>query len=162
MDKIETTLSSRNFDEGKVIAPPKKNTSSQNTNYKSLNLASPKRRYLGQFIDILITWAVFIACLYVANKFAIQQDYAGIISVSMAGIYFVFSDALPNGQTVGKKLLNISVIDKQSGKYCSLWQSFLRNILTPVLGAIDAIFILSRKRQRIGDMMADTIVVKIS
>jgi uncharacterized RDD family membrane protein YckC len=127
---------------------------------KLVILASPKRRYLGQFIDILVTWAVFLGCLFTANELSIQQDYAGIISVFVAAMYFVFSDALPKGQTLGKKFLNISVIDKRTGKYCTLWQSFLRNMFTPILGAIDAVFILSKKRQRIGDMMANTIVVK--
>lgn len=127
---------------------------------KPVILASPKRRYLGQFIDILVTWAVFLGCLFTANELNIQQDYAGIFSVFVAAIYFVFSDALPKGQTLGKKILNIAVIDKRTGKYCTLWQSFLRNIFTPMLGAIDAVFILSKKRQRIGDMMANTIVVK--
>jgi uncharacterized RDD family membrane protein YckC len=38
-------------------------------------------------------------------------------------------------------------------------QSFLRNILRPIFGAIDAIFIRSKKRQGIGDMLADTVVI---
>lgn len=160
MDRIEPTFSSVNINDEKGITPIEENLYSREANYKPVNLASPKRRYLGQFIDILITWAVFIVFLYIGNSFSVPQDITGISSVFAACIYFIFSDALPKGQTLGKKLLNISVIDKQTGKYCTLWQSFLRNILTPVLGAIDAIFILSRKRQRIGDMMADTIVVK--
>lgn len=82
-----------------------------------------------------------------------------IASVSIAAIYLIFSDALPNGQSLGKKLLGMSVVCKNSGKSCSLWQAFVRNILTPAIGVFDAVFILAKRRQRIGDMMAGTIVV---
>jgi len=160
MDRIKPTFSSNNIKEESIVSSVDKSELPPNENHKPLNLASPKRRYLGQFLDLLVTWGVFIVCLYTANKLDVQQDSAGIISVVFAGIYLILSDALPKGQSLGKKLLNISVINKQTGNYCTLWQSFLRNILTPILGVIDAIFILSKKRQRIGDMIADTIVVK--
>jgi len=160
MDRIEPTFSSNNIKEESTESSVDKSELPPNENHKPLNLASPKRRYLGQILDLLITWGVFIVCLYTTNKLNVQQDSAGIISVVFAGIYLILSDALPKGQSLGKKLLNISVINKQTGNYCTLWQSFLRNMLTPILGVIDAIFILSKKRQRIGDMIADTIVVK--
>jgi len=161
MDRIEPTLSSLGVDEDTPFTYTD-NNHSQIDSYKPTNLASPRRRYLGQVIDILITWLVFIVFLHASNEISLHQDYAGIISISAAFIYFVFSDALPRGQTLGKKLLSISVVHKETGNYCTLWQSFLRNVLTPILGSIDALFILTKKRQRIGDMMANTVVVKNS
>ncbi|WP_236408470.1 RDD family protein, partial [Pseudomonas gessardii] len=55
--------------------------------------------------------------------------------------YYLFSDAMPNGQSLGKKLLGVSVIDERSYISCSLFQSFMRNIITPFLSFIDWVFI---------------------
>jgi uncharacterized RDD family membrane protein YckC len=131
-----------------------------NANNKPFNLATPRRRYVGQFLDILIAWAIFIVCLNIVNLLYDEKNIASLLSILPAFIYFVFSDALPKGQSLGKRVLNISVIDSTNSHYCTLTQSFLRNILTPILGTIDAIFILSKKRQRLGDMMAKTVVIK--
>ncbi len=53
----------------------------------------------------------------------------------------------------------MAVIDKDSGKPCDLVQSLVRNILTPLIGIIDCIFIIFGNKQRLGDMMANTVVV---
>ncbi|MGR5150037.1 RDD family protein [Photobacterium alginatilyticum] len=125
-------------------------------------LASPGRRYLGQFLDLLVTWIIFLLLLSLLNELGSPRDQTDLISLSVAAIYFIFSDALPRGQSIGKLMLGMSVVDKESGKYCSLWQSFIRNILNPLIGLIDAIFILSKRRQRIGDLAANTIVIRNS
>ncbi|WP_367302459.1 RDD family protein [Vibrio coralliilyticus] len=126
------------------------------------SLASPGRRYFGQFLDMIITWLIFLLLLSLLNEMGSPRVQTDLISISVAAIYLIFSDALPRGQSIGKLVLGMSVIDKESGKYCSLWQSFIRNILNPLIGLIDAIFILSKRRQRIGDLAANTIVVKNS
>lgn len=122
--------------------------------------ASPGRRYLGQLLDFIVTWGIFLASLSLLNALEVARDPADIISVVGAAMYWIFSDALPRGKSLGKLILGMSVIDKDSGEYCSLWQAFIRNILTPLIGVIDAIFILSKKRQRIGDLAANTIVIR--
>ncbi|WP_244881389.1 RDD family protein, partial [Vibrio cidicii] len=127
-------------------------------------LASPGRRYCGQFLDLIISWLLLLLLLlmFLLNEMGSSREQTDFISILVSAIYLIFSDALPRGQSVGKLMLGMSVIDKESGEYCSLWQSFIRNILNPLIGLIDAIFILSRKRQRIGDLAANTIVVKNS
>ncbi|MCX8905731.1 RDD family protein [Vibrio parahaemolyticus] len=125
-------------------------------------LASPGRRYCGQFLDLIISWLLLLLLMFLLNEMGSSREQTDFISISVSAIYLIFSDALPRGQSVGKLMLGMSVIDKESGEYCSLWQSFIRNILNPLIGLIDAIFILSRKRQRIGDLAANTIVVKNS
>ena len=124
-------------------------------------LASPGRRYFGQFIDFIITWIIFLAVLSALNTLGSPRDQTDVISTVVALIYLFLSDALPRGQSLGKLVLVISVIDRRSGHYCTLWQSFIRNVLTPLIGIIDALFILSKSRQRLGDMAAHTIVVKV-
>jgi uncharacterized RDD family membrane protein YckC len=75
--------------------------------------------------------------------------------------YILFNDAMPNGQSFGKKLFSIKVVNKKSGKNCSVSESFIRNIPTviPFLALIDAVMILGVKKQRMGDKMANTIVI---
>lgn len=126
----------------------------------NMPLASPGRRYLCQMIDLIITWVIFLLVLSLFNLVGASRDYTDLVSISVAAIYLVFSDSLPRGQSLGKVLLGMSVIDKDSGNYCSIWQSFIRNVMNPIIGPIDAIFILSRKRQRIGDLTANTIVIR--
>ena len=126
------------------------------------DLAHPGKRYQAQFIDGLISILLFIACIYITKTMNIEGVGANIFIVSIPLIYFVFSDAFPNGQSIGKKLLNISVVSKFTGKHCTIWQSFIRNAFTPLLGIIDAVLILGKRRQRLGDLMANTIVIKKS
>lgn len=122
-------------------------------------LSSPGRRYLGQMIDMLIAWGIFLASFAFVEWLPVSKEYIGGYALIPACVYFVFSDGFANGQSLGKKMLGMSVIDRRSGHYCTYWQSLLRNILTPVLGVLDAVFILSKRRQRIGDKLARTIVV---
>ncbi len=74
--------------------------------------------------------------------------------------YYALSDALPKGQSLGKKPFGLYVISKSTGKPCSVFQSLVRNVFSPVLGVVDAIIILGKGRQRIGDLMANTVVIK--
>jgi uncharacterized RDD family membrane protein YckC len=125
-------------------------------------LASPGVRYFGQVIDIVISITIFMLPFYLAPMVGLEQETVSLVSFFSAILYFLFSDGLPNGQSLGKKILGIAVISTTSGKYCSFTQSFFRNLLTPVLGMIDAVFILGKKRQRLGDKLAKTIVVEIN
>lgn len=125
---------------------------------KTIELAHPGKRYQGQFFDGVI--AVFFGYLlfYIADHFA-TRDLAVYIGLAVGTIYFLLCDALPNGQSVGKILLNIQVLSKQTLTPCSVTQSFFRNITFP-LGILDWIFIFFGEHRRLGDFIASTIVVK--
>jgi uncharacterized RDD family membrane protein YckC len=71
-----------------------------------------------------------------------------------------------NGQTIGKRLLEIKVV-RSDGSVASLGRIFwLRNFVNWLLGVIplyvlvDLLFIFSERRQCIHDLLADTIVVR--
>lgn len=128
----------------------------------NVNLAHPGKRYQGQFIDGLIAVILFAAMMYLANIFEASGSLVDIAIILVPFSYFVFADALPRGQSVGKKLLGISVVSKDTGEPCTLWQSFIRNAFTPILSILDAVLILGEDRQRIGDKMANTMVIKNS
>lgn len=136
-------------------------TDIKETSEKRLNakLASPGQRDLGKGIDIFITALIFILCLHLTTVFEVATQYSDLIVIFFPGVYFLFSDALPRGQSIGKKIIRTSVVSKKTGDYCTVRQSLLRNVLIPIIGIIDTIFILTKSRQRIGDYLAGTIVI---
>lgn len=54
------------------------------------------------------------------------------------------------------------MVDERSYLNCNPLQSFLRNITTPFLSFVDWIFIFFGSRKRLGDMLANTVVLKES
>jgi uncharacterized RDD family membrane protein YckC len=132
---------------------------SETQNEPGSDLAHPGKRYQGQFIDGLISLGLFAIGIYIRNTFELKDKYSGIIIIVVPFLYYLLSDALPKGQSIGKKLLNISVVHENTGAYCTVTQSIIRNILTPILGAFEVVFIVLKRRQRLGDMLAKTIVI---
>jgi len=121
------------------------------------SLASPPQRFSAQFIDSIVTLLIFIPAVLVWPAVG-SLGAAGFI---LAAAYLLLADGLPNGQSIGKRVLNIAVIDQRTRKPCTYFQSFVRNFLLALLGIFDWIFILGRKHQRLGDMAASTIVVRL-
>ncbi|ROH84477.1 RDD family protein [Pseudomethylobacillus aquaticus] len=121
-------------------------------------LAHPGKRFQAQFIDGLIAYLLGFIVYYLLDPLTLGET--AIYSGLTAGVlYFLLSDALPDGQSLGKKLLNIQVVSKSTMAPCSLLQALLRNITFP-LGMLDWIFIFFGSHQRLGDFLAATIVVK--
>ncbi len=110
---------------------------------------------------------------------------ASVISPIGPAIGFVYSliaDGLMDGRSIGKRLVGIKVIDITTNKPCSIQKSILRNIpfgfallmfIVPVIGLFLFIFIglsvvgvetyflyTDLGSMRIGDTLADTIVIK--
>ena len=79
-------------------------------------------------------------------------------------IYFTYFEGT-SGQTIGKKLTHIRVI-KEDGSRCDFGSALVRNLLRivdhlPFLYVLGIILIAAtEKKQRLGDMLAKTIVVK--
>ncbi|WP_426136428.1 RDD family protein [Pseudomonas sp. PWP3-1b2] len=127
---------------------------------KPANLAGLGRRLGGQWIDSLITLFLLFVVGRAAEFVGVAPDAVAILAFGSAAAYYLFSDAMPNGQSIGKKLLGMSVIDERSYLSCNLFQSFMRNVTTPILSILDWIFIFFGSRKRLGDMLASTIVVR--
>lgn len=127
---------------------------------KPKNLAGLGRRWGGQIIDSFVTLSLFFAAGRAAEMVGLPSAVAAYLAFGSGIGYYLFADALPNGQSLGKKLLGMSVIDERSYLNCNLYQSFLRNITTPFLNILDWIFIFFGSRKRLGDMLASTIVIR--
>jgi len=143
-----------------VIEHPKKTNENELRIHNKL--ADVWQREVAQTIDFLISFTIFSICLYITKELQVNNLYSDIIIILFPSIYFVFSDGLAKGQSFGKRLFNISVINKNTGEYCSFTRSFVRNIFTPITGVLDIMVILIKKRRRLGDLFAGTMVVKNS
>jgi uncharacterized RDD family membrane protein YckC len=81
-----------------------------------------------------------------------------VVTLFLFFAYYLFCDGLPNGQSVGKRLLKIRVVIDETGLPCTYSKSFLRNI-AQVLGILDWLWIFGGKRKRAGDFLARTSVI---
>ena len=75
----------------------------------------------------------------------------------IAGMFLM--DGFKNGQGFGKKLLSLQVLRLKDGKPCTFKDSFIRR-LTGVFQPLDFLWTLGKNRQRMGDKLAETVVVK--
>ena len=76
-----------------------------------------------------------------------------------AAILF-FMDGFGDGQGAGKKLLSLQVLRLKNGKPCSFKDSFVRR-LTSIFQPLDSFWTFGKQRQRMGDKLAETVVVKL-
>jgi uncharacterized RDD family membrane protein YckC len=87
-----------------------------------------------------------------------------ILSTLLLGLYYLMFEGLL-GATPGKLVAGIRVVQEETGAVPGLGRAFLRTLLRLVdgLGGYLVGFIVvlvSRKRQRLGDMVARTLVVR--
>ncbi|MDN5204750.1 RDD family protein [Fulvivirgaceae bacterium BMA10] len=127
-------------------------------------MAGLKERILAFFLDSLIIWSsVFILAAMLASTVGEVITY--IVTSLIFFFYTLVSEIIMDGQTIGKKALKIKVI-KLNGKEPVLSDYLLRWVFRIVdiyfsLGTIASILISSSdKGQRIGDMMANTVIIK--
>ena len=127
---------------------------------------------LGLILTVfLIAWSYFSIQLYsVVENWLGSDNQVGLWLIAIPILtsffifvgYFVFFEALWQGQTPGKRYVKIRVI-RDDGRPISLQQSTLRALLRP----IDDIFFLgvflitlSKREKRLGDFVAGTLVIQ--
>jgi uncharacterized RDD family membrane protein YckC len=129
------------------------------------------RRIVQYIIDAILTSIVFALVSWALDRGTGAVHvilWLVLVTVNIAW-YFLYWAARPyisNGQTLGMQLLGVRVISRDGGP-ASLAQLFIRSVLlvlfTPLsllVGFITMMF--SRYRQRVGDHMAGTMVVRAS
>ena len=122
--------------------------------------ASRISRIGAQLVDSLIIIAPLALTFIVGAVSEVLVIITLIAALIFALGYYFFADCMRNGQSIGKRALDIAVVHAETGEPCTAFQSFLRNILLYVLGPIDWIFIFGSRHQRLGDMLAGTIVIE--
>jgi len=143
-------------------------------------LASIGNRFLACAIDhtfqVLAIILMVIAFTVVANYSSVGEQLSNapkwvkavlivIVFLIVSG-YFAFFEWIWNGQTPGKRLLKLRVI-REDGRPVTFWEAAVRNLLRTFdmmpapfysIGLISVFISLSD--QRVGDMVAGTVVVR--
>lgn len=137
----------------------------------SLVLATPVTRCLAAAIDLACVSVLTSMLRYVAGAFglisgdvALAVEIAGYFAISIG--YGIFTEWHWRGQTLGKRLLRLRVVDAQ-GLKLTFTQIALRNLLRcvdmlPAFYALGgAVSFFNRRSQRLGDIAAGTVVIRI-
>ena len=135
----------------------------------SFRLASPVLRLAALIIDLAVvaaTWSVLAAVLAIVQL--LSRDLVGLVTAVgyfvLSEGYCIFTEWRWRGQTLGKRLLRLRVVDER-GLRLTFAQVVLRNLLRFVdvlplaylVGGMTAVF--SRRGQRLGDLAAGTLVI---
>jgi uncharacterized RDD family membrane protein YckC len=140
-------------------------------------LAGIGSRFIAILVDSLILGFAFFILGVLAAVIVPALHLVGDVSANWAvGIillifflllwgYFVLFEAFSNGRTPGKRVVKIRVIH-QSGRGINFVEALARNLVRfvdflPSFYAVGIVVIfLSRRNQRLGDMVAGTLVVR--
>lgn len=135
----------------------------------SFRLASPLLRAMALMVDLMAVSVVWSAVALPLHLLAIvSQDVAQMFTLVLyfllAQSYWIVAEWRWRGQTLGKKLVHLRVVDAR-GLRLSFSQVVLRNLLRFVdglpifylVGGLAAV--LNARSQRLGDLAADTLVV---
>lgn len=123
-------------------------------------IASLHLRVLAKFIDFLICFFISLILTYLLGKNPLGE-YSQIPNIVFV-ILFVLSDA-SHGQSIGKKLCNIRVVNFKTQAPIGLGRSLLRNLFALlnflVLPAVLNYILYVSYYRRLGDFIAGTCVV---
>jgi uncharacterized RDD family membrane protein YckC len=136
----------------------------------SLPLAGPVSRMLALAVDLaVIAMLASVLRQILAPLVAFGQDFAGALNVVayfvMSLVYAAAAEWAWRGQTVGKRLLRLRVVDA-GGLRLEPAQVIVRNLMR-LIDALPALYlvggiacVVSRRRQRLGDLAAGTVVIR--
>jgi uncharacterized RDD family membrane protein YckC len=137
----------------------------------SLPIAGPVSRALAYLVDFLLVVAADSILAFGLSLMAIvsrdlSEAFLQIGFFVLPIVYGVLSEWLWRGQTVGKRLFNLRVVDAEGLKLRPS-QLLLRNLLRAVdflplfylVGGVTTL--LNRKGQRLGDLAAGTVVIRL-
>jgi uncharacterized RDD family membrane protein YckC len=133
-----------------------------------LEPAGAGSRFLALMIDAMIVSAIAIAVFSFVVLFLPRGVAAAIfvtVNFFLTWAWHIWFETRKQGRTPGKRILRLRVIDAR-GLPVSLHQSLVRNItrtldFIPAFYGVGAIAVMvSKSRRRLGDVIADTLVVR--
>jgi uncharacterized RDD family membrane protein YckC len=154
-------------------APPRASVRDIRDPHVVTELADRGTRLAAAMLDTLIVGAMVYLPIIVGSLFVSSENETALVAgIGLAFVGFVVwawltvLNVLRNGQSIGKKMLDIRVV-RSDGSAISLGRWFwLRNFVNGVLGMIplysfiEVLFIFGESRQCLHDKIADTIVIK--
>jgi len=77
-------------------------------------------------------------------------------------LYFFLQDGMLEGRSIGKRIMGLRVVDAKTKKACTYSQSVVRNIfmITPIGFLENIVVLFTENHRRLGDMVANTIVIE--
>lgn len=143
---------------------------------RSPALAEVGSRFVANLVDSFALFVPFVGALVAFAVAAdIDEDKVGpavaigaLCALGTLGVgAFQFHLCAQSGQSLGKRLVRIRVV-RTDGSAASVWRVLLLRNLVPQLinagcnlfGLVDALFIFSRERRCLHDLIADTLVIK--
>lgn len=132
-------------------------------------LASVGERIAGYFIDLLIIFAYIIIIFFIMIGGNIIGWNSWILFLFIIPVFFydLISEVYMNGQSVGKRVMKIKVVSLNGsqasvGQYLIRWLFRLVDFsMTNNLCALISVAV-SEKKQRVGDMVAGTTLIRTS
>jgi uncharacterized RDD family membrane protein YckC len=147
-------------------------TTTQNVTIE-YEMSGLRERFFALLIDVVMGGFLWIALAFltIAVREGINSEF-WVTLISTFPLWYIIlypflCEAFLDGQTIGKRSQNIKVI-RIDGRLISLSDLFLRAVFMLIdfvltVGGIGALLILTtERRQRLGDMAAGTISIKLS
>lgn len=125
---------------------------------KKFSLGTRLARMFALYVDIL--------CLSLGQAFLFfflplfeSASFFAITSLTLWVFGILGMDGMMGGRGIGKRLLSLQVIRLKDGKPCSFRDSIVRRF-TAIFQPFDTLFALGKNKQRMGDKLANTVVVQ--
>jgi uncharacterized RDD family membrane protein YckC len=146
---------------GQAYRPLEPETTAYDTNVAG-------RRVAACLLDSCLV--LLVSCPALAPLLFLQPSLSGILSVLLLFLfvnlvvylgYFVVFEGL-TGRTFGKMLLNVEVVRAEDGGPPGMGRAALRALMFLAVDGLAGLFVIlaSSRHQRIGDMAANTLVVR--
>ena len=124
---------------------------------KKLKLASRKARLYAFIIDLALIGVVsFLLGALLRFPYFLFEPLNNLFFI--LGLLFI--DGFQKGRGIGKQLLSVQVLRLKDGEPCTYKDSFIRRLAGLILQPFDLLWLMGEKQQRIGDKLAETVVVK--
>lgn len=125
---------------------------------KKFSLGSRLARMFALYVDILFLSAGQFLLIF---SYAIFENppLFGILSYLLWILGLLGMDGIMGGRSFGKRLLSLQVVRLKDGKPCSFKDSIVRRF-TAVFQPFDSLFAFGKNKQRMGDKLANTVVVQ--
>jgi uncharacterized RDD family membrane protein YckC len=136
--------------------------------------ASVGKRWLGAVIDYIIYIIIYSVCLYALGTYEIDEDGDAMYALTGAAAFFIIVgswflifpviEAINNGQTIGKAIVGVRV-KQLNGANAGFGRLLARHLFDfvdymPFFGIVGVIVAANTdNKQRVGDLVAQTIVV---
>ena len=126
---------------------------------KKFSLGSRLARMVALYVDILCISLGHMFLFFFYPFFRYGTPFFNMISLALWLVGLLGMDGIMGGRSIGKRLLSLQVIRLKDGKPCSFKDSIVRRF-TAIFQPFDSLFAFGKNKQRMGDKLANTVVVQ--